>query len=112
MSTAEDARLDDARQRKGHWKRWGPYVAERAWGTVREDYSPDGTAWTYFPFDAARSRAYRWNEDGIAGICDRHQVVCLALAQIRTPLPPRRFLRARSDESPPLCVHPALQGSN
>ena len=80
MSTAEDVRLDDARQRKAHWKRWGPYVAERAWGTVREDYSPDGTAWTYFPFDAARSRAYRWNEDGIAGICDRHQVVCLALA--------------------------------
>ncbi len=80
MSTAEDLRLDEARQRKAHWKRWGPYVAERAWGTVREDYSPDGTAWTYFPFDAARSRAYRWNEDGIAGICDRHQVVCLALA--------------------------------
>ena len=80
MSTAEHVRLDEARHRASHWKRWGPYVSERAWGTVREDYSPGGTAWSYFPFEAARSRAYRWNEDGIAGICDRHQVVCLALA--------------------------------
>ena len=63
-----------------HWKRWGPYVSDRAWGTVREDYSPYGTAWEYFPHDHARSRAYRWNEDGLAGISDRHQEVCLALA--------------------------------
>ena len=58
----------------------GPYVSERAWGSVREDYSPGGTAWDYFPHDHARSRAYRWNEDGLAGICDRHQRICFALA--------------------------------
>jgi hypothetical protein len=58
----------------------GPYVSERAWGTVREDYSPYGTAWESVPHDHARSKAYRWNEDGLAGICDRHQFVCLALA--------------------------------
>lgn len=63
-----------------HWKRWGPYLSERAWGTVREDYSPDGAAWSYFPHDHARSRAYRWNEDGIAGLCDRHQRICFGLA--------------------------------
>jgi hypothetical protein len=77
--TAEGRRLEDARQRRSNWKRWGPYVADRAWGTVREDYSPDGDAWQYFPHDQARSKAYRWNEDGLAGICDRHQVICLAL---------------------------------
>ena len=63
-----------------HWKRWGPYVSERAWGTVREDYSPGGTAWEALPHDHARSRAYRWSEDGLAGICDRHQRICFALA--------------------------------
>ncbi len=78
--TAEHRRLDAARTRTTHWKRWGPYVSERAWGTVREDYSPDGTAWEYLPHDHARSRAYRWNEDGLGGICDRHQEICLALA--------------------------------
>ena len=78
--TAEERRLQEASERKVHWKRWGPYVAERAWGTVREDYSPYGTAWDYFPHDHARSRAYRWNEDGLAGICDRHQYICFALA--------------------------------
>jgi hypothetical protein len=77
---AEAIRLDEARRRVKHWKRWGPYLSERAWGTVREDYSRDGTAWDYFPHDHARSRAYRWNEDGLAGICDRHQRICLALA--------------------------------
>jgi hypothetical protein len=65
--------LEEARQRTKHWKRWGPYLSERAWGTVREDYSTYGSAWDYFPHDHARSRAYRWNEDGIAGISDRHQ---------------------------------------
>ena len=65
--TAEQQRLDEAHQRTKHWKRWGPYLSERAWGTVREDYSPHGSAWDYFPHDHARSRAYRWNEDGIAG---------------------------------------------
>ena len=78
--TAEDQRLEEARRRTKHWKRWGPYLSERAWGTVREDYSPYGTAWDYFPHDDARSRAYRWNEDGIAGISDRHQKICFAIA--------------------------------
>ncbi|MCI0612084.1 glucosidase [bacterium] len=78
--TAEEKRLAASETRKEHWKRWGPYISERAWGTVREDYSPFGTAWEYFPHDHARSRAYRWNEDGIAGICDRHQYFCFALS--------------------------------
>ncbi|MGA2986916.1 MAG: glucosidase [Terriglobia bacterium] len=78
--THEEQRLEESRQRKLHWKRWGPYLSERQWGTVREDYSEWGTAWDYFPHDHARSRAYRWGEDGIAGICDRHQYLCLALA--------------------------------
>ena len=78
--TNEEIRLSEARSRTRHWKRWGPYLSERAWGTVREDYSPDGSAWEYFPHDHARSRAYRWNEDGIAGICDRRQWICFALA--------------------------------
>jgi hypothetical protein len=78
--TQEGVRLQMNRQRIGHWNRWGPFLAERAWGTVREDYSADGDAWTYFPHDHARSRAYRWNEDGIAGICDRHQYMCFSLA--------------------------------
>ena len=62
------------------WKHWGPYLSERQWGTVREDYSPGGTAWEYFPHEHARSRAYRWGEDGIGGICDAEQLVCLSLA--------------------------------
>jgi hypothetical protein len=78
--TVEDRRLEESRARKVHWKRWGPYLSERAWGTVREDYSPSGTAWEFFPHDHARSRAYRWNEDGLLGICDRHQKICFALA--------------------------------
>lgn len=74
----ERLRLND--QRVGHWNRWGPYLSERAWGTVREDYSAYGDAWNYFPHDQARSRAYRWNEDGLAGISDRDQYLCFALA--------------------------------
>ena len=62
------------------WQKWGPYVSERAWGTVREDYSPDGNAWDYLPHDLARSKAYRWGEDGIAGICDRYQLLIFAMA--------------------------------
>jgi len=80
LQTTEDVRLEDNRTRKGYWKRWGPYLSERQWGTVREDYSPGGTAWEFFPHDHARSRAYRWGEDGIGGICDRHQMMCFALA--------------------------------
>ena len=78
--TAEHTRLEESRDRKSHWKRWGPYVSERAWGTVREDYSANGDAWNFVTHDAARSKAYRWNEEGIAGICDRHQRICFALA--------------------------------
>jgi hypothetical protein len=78
--TPEEQRLEESRARQNNWKRWGPYLSERAWGTVREDYSADGAAWEYFPHDHARSRAYRWNEDGIAGICDRHQSICFAVA--------------------------------
>jgi Mannosylglycerate hydrolase MGH1-like glycoside hydrolase domain len=80
IQTAEDVRLEEARSRKKHWKRWGPYLSERQWGTVREDYSAGGTAWEFFPHDHARSRAYRWGEDGIGGICDRHQMICFGLA--------------------------------
>jgi hypothetical protein len=77
---AEDARLADDSARKANWKRWGPYLSERQWGTVREDYSRDGSAWDYFPHDHARSRAYRWGEDGLLGICDRQARLCFALA--------------------------------
>jgi len=78
--TKEEIRLSESADRTKHWKRWGPYLSERAWGTVREDYSPFGNAWESFPHDHARSRVYRWNEDGLAGISDRHQYVCFALA--------------------------------
>jgi hypothetical protein len=78
--TEEGRRLQEDARRERHWKRWGPYLSERAWGTVREDYSQGGAAWDYFPHDHARSRAYRWNEDGLGGICDRHQRICFALA--------------------------------
>ncbi|HSB80754.1 MAG TPA: glucosidase [Candidatus Methylomirabilis sp.] len=77
---AELTRLEEARERTAHWRRWGPYLSERQWGTVREDYSAHGTAWEYFPHDQARSRAYRWGEDGILGICDNHQRLCFAPA--------------------------------
>src|SRR5437763_843727 len=78
--THEELRLEQTRHKRAHWQRWGPYLSERAWGTVREDYSPYGNAWEYLSHDHARSRAYRWNEDGIAGICDRHQHLCFAVA--------------------------------
>jgi hypothetical protein len=76
----EERRLGEALRRSVHWRRWGPYLSERQWGTIREDYSPDGTAWEYFPHDHARSRAYRWGEDGLAGICDNHARLCFAVA--------------------------------
>ena len=75
MNDAERSRLADPQ-----WKRWGPYVSERSWGTVREDYSANGDVWGSFTHDHARSRAYRWNEDGLAGICDDAQTLCLAFA--------------------------------
>jgi hypothetical protein len=80
MSTAEHDRLAEVRAGGADWRRWGTYLSERAWGTVREDYSADGDAWNYFPFEHASSRAYRWNEDGLAGWCDRDQIVCLGLS--------------------------------
>ncbi len=76
----EKSRLDEAQKRVRNWKRWGPYLSERQWGTVREDYSPDGDAWDAFPHDHARSRAYRWGEDGLLGISDRECRLCFALA--------------------------------
>ena len=78
--TVEHRRLADSQARHADWKRWGPYLSERAWGTVREDYSADGRAWEYLTHDHARSRAYRWNEDGLGGFCNRYQNVCLAVA--------------------------------
>jgi hypothetical protein len=78
--TAEHERLDDARRLKAPWKKWGPYLSERQWGTVREDYSDGGNAWDYFSHDQARSRAYRWGEDGLAGISDDRQRLCFAVA--------------------------------
>src|ERR1700687_5520919 len=98
--TKEEIRLAESRTRRKHWKRWGPYLSERAWGTVREDYSPYGNAWEYLSHDHARSRAYRWNEDGIAGICDRHQYLCFALAMWngRDPILKERLFGLTSNE--------------
>src|SRR6266542_4359500 len=77
---AEHGRLEESRDKAAPWKKWGPYLSERQWGTVREDYSDSGDAWDYFSHDQARSRAYRWNEDGLAGISDDQQRLCFALA--------------------------------
>ena len=80
-ASAEHARLaQSSSDHPSDWKAIGPYLSERAWGTVREDYSPDGNAWNYFPYEHARSRAYRWSEDGLAGICDLNQYLCFAMA--------------------------------
>ncbi|MDE3135145.1 MAG: glucosidase, partial [Acidobacteriota bacterium] len=76
----ETTRLREADAGKANWKLWGPYLSERQWGTVREDYSEDGNAWDYFSHDQARSRAYHWGEDGLAGISDDRQLLCFALA--------------------------------
>src|SRR5262245_42547068 len=77
---AERGRLEEARTKGIAWRRWGPYLSERQWGTVREDYSESGDAWNYFSHDQARSRAYRWGEDGLAGVSDDKQLLCFALA--------------------------------
>ena len=79
-ATAERLRLDAARDQGAGWMQWGPYLSERQWGTVREDYSESGDAWNYFNHDQARSRAYRWGEDGMAGLSDEKQRLCFALA--------------------------------
>ena len=76
----ESARLEEARTAKTPWRKWGPYLSERQWGTVREDYSQDGNAWDYFTHDQARSRAYHWGEDGLAGISDDKQLLCFSVA--------------------------------
>ena len=76
----EQQRLEEDRLEKQQWRQWGPYLSERQWGTVREDYSPGGDAWNYLPHDEARSRAYRWGEDGLAGFSDNEQRLCLSLA--------------------------------
>ncbi|MDQ1474392.1 MAG: hypothetical protein QOJ99_5872, partial [Bryobacterales bacterium] len=76
----EQIRLGEDARREKDWKRWGPYLSERQWGTVREDYSATGECWRYFPHDHARSRAYRWGEDGLLGICDRQGRMCFSLA--------------------------------
>src|ERR1700710_1725762 len=76
--TSEQDRLRQYRDRTADWKQWGPYLSDRQWGTVREDYSAGGSAWDYFPFEMARLRAYRWGEDGILGISDNHQRLCFA----------------------------------
>ena len=76
----EHRRLEEARNPETPWKKWGPYLSERQWGTVREDYSNDGNAWDYFTHEQSHSRAYHWGEDGLAGISDDHQRLCFALA--------------------------------
>ena len=78
--SAEEQRLADAQNGEAPWRKWGPYLSERQWGTVREDYSQSGDAWAYFSHDQARSRAYRWGEDGLAGVSDDYQLLCFALA--------------------------------
>src|SRR5436305_1621726 len=78
--TAEDRRLEEARVKSTPWRKWGPYLSERQWGTVREDYSEGGNAWDYFSHDQSRSRAYRWGEDGLAGVSDDKQRLCFGLA--------------------------------
>jgi hypothetical protein len=99
--TAEQVRLDNARTQKVPWKKWGPYLSERQWGTVREDYSEGGNAWDYFSHDQARSRAYRWGEDGIAGISDDKQRLCFALAlwNGRDPILKERLFGLTNSES-------------
>jgi hypothetical protein len=80
VDVTEQRRLNEAREKGIPWKKWGPYLSERQWGTVREDYSQDGNAWAYFTHDQSRSRAYRWGEDGLGGISDDQQRLCFAIA--------------------------------
>jgi Mannosylglycerate hydrolase MGH1-like glycoside hydrolase domain len=100
MTGAESDRLGQAARREKNWQRWGPYLAARQWGTVREDYSREGTCWEYFPHDHARSRAYRWGEDGLLGICDREGRLCfgLALWNERDPILKERLFGLNGNE--------------
>ena len=97
----EQRRLNTAREEGVPWKKWGPYLSERQWGTVREDYSEDGNAWDYFSHDQSRSRAYRWGEDGMAGISDDKQLLCFALAlwNGRDPILKERMFGLTNSES-------------
>ena len=78
--TSEEIRLQENKKRTKYWKHWGPYLGERQWATVREDYSHDGDAWSDFPFEHSRSRTYRWGEDGLAGVADTNQLICLSMS--------------------------------
>jgi Mannosylglycerate hydrolase MGH1-like glycoside hydrolase domain len=101
VDVIEQERLNDAREKHIPWKKWGPYLSERQWGTVREDYSDDGNAWDYFTHDQARSRAYRWGEDGLAGLCDDKQRLCfgLALWNERDPILKERLFGLTNSEA-------------
>src|SRR5205085_5223289 len=100
MTTPEHARLREIIDDHSGWRRWGPYVSDRSWATVREDYSADGNAWAYLTHDMARSKAYRWGEDGIAGICDRYQLLVFALAlwNARDPILKERMFGLSGNE--------------
>src|SRR5579883_3087825 len=97
----EQKRLNEARENGTRWKKWGPYLSERQWGTVREDYSKDGNAWDYFTHDQSRSRAYHWGEDGLAGYSDDRQLLCFALAlwNGRDPILKERLFGLTNSES-------------
>ena len=99
-NTIEKQRLAEDKAGRQNWRLFGPYLSERQWGTVREDYSPGGTAWEYFPHDHARSRAYRWGEDGMAGFSDDKQLLCLSLAlwNGRDPILKERLFGLTNDE--------------
>jgi hypothetical protein len=103
VEVTEQRRLNEAREKGIPWKKWGPYLSERQWGTVREDYSKDGNAWDYFSHDQSRSRAYRWGEDGLAGISDDKQQLCFALAlwNGRDPILKERMFGLTNSESNP-----------
>ena len=103
MPVAEEIRLQEDAARTLNWKRWGPYLAERQWGGVREDYSADGDAWRYFPFEHSAGRAYRWGEDGLLGFTDRECRLCFALAlwNGRDPILKERHFRAEQSAGEP-----------
>src|SRR4051812_24052646 len=100
VDEAENLRIEESRTGAKDWRRWGPYLSERQWGTVREDYSPYGTAWDYFSHDQARSRAYRWGEDGLAGFSDDRQLLCLSIAlwNERDPIIKERLFGLTNEE--------------
>src|SRR5438046_49286 len=100
LNTKEHERLEIHKKHLANWKNWGQYLSDRAWGTVREDYSESGEAWLSFPHDHSRSRAYRWNEDGLGGISDRNQYLCFSLAlwNGRDPILKERFFGLSNEE--------------